>query len=220
MSPPARDPAARGRLTGVLVFLLVLWPMLVVAHFDPRALFDAGNLATMGGFLSTFLPPATDPFFLGLLWRGTVDTLAIATAGIALGWLLAVPLALVLTRSLSVSRLDGRVRALSELLRALARLLTLVLRGVPELVWALVFVRIFGLGPAAGVAALAITYGGMLAKVYAEILESAPRHRPGHCWPVGRGGCRRWATGCCPRPSTSWSPTPCIAGSARCAPRW
>jgi phosphonate transport system permease protein len=47
-----------------------------------------------------------------------------------------------------------------------------ILRGIPELVWALVFVRVFGLGPAAGVLALGLTYGGMLAKVYAEILES------------------------------------------------
>jgi phosphonate transport system permease protein len=46
------------------------------------------------------------------------------------------------------------------------------LRAVPELVWALMFVRALGLGPAAGVLALAITYGGMLGKVYAEILES------------------------------------------------
>jgi phosphonate transport system permease protein len=34
------------------------------------------------------------------------------------------------------------------------------------------FVRVLGLGPAAGVLALAITYGGMLGKVYTEILES------------------------------------------------
>ena len=47
-----------------------------------------------------------------------------------------------------------------------------VLRGVPELVWALLFVRVFGLGAAAGVLALGITYGGMLGKVYGEILES------------------------------------------------
>ena len=47
-----------------------------------------------------------------------------------------------------------------------------LLRAVPEVVWALVFVRVLGLGPAAGVLALAITYGGMLGKVYAEILES------------------------------------------------
>jgi phosphonate transport system permease protein len=48
-----------------------------------------------------------------------------------------------------------------------------LLRAIPEVVWALVFVRALGLGPAAGVLALAITYGGMLGKVYAEILESS-----------------------------------------------
>jgi phosphonate transport system permease protein len=48
----------------------------------------------------------------------------------------------------------------------------LVLRGIPEIVWALLLVMIFGLGPIAGVLAIAITYGGMLAKVYSEILES------------------------------------------------
>jgi phosphonate transport system permease protein len=53
-----------------------------------------------------------------------------------------------------------------------ARAVFTVLRAVPELVWALMFVRALGLGPAAGVLALAITYGGMLGKVYGEILES------------------------------------------------
>jgi ABC-type phosphate/phosphonate transport system permease subunit len=48
----------------------------------------------------------------------------------------------------------------------------IVLRSMPELVWALVFVRVVGLGPTAGVLAIALTYGGMLGKVYAEILES------------------------------------------------
>jgi len=46
---------------------------------------------------------------------------------------------------------------------------------VPELVWALLFVRVFGLGPSAAVLALALTYGGMLAKVFGEILDSADR---------------------------------------------
>jgi phosphonate transport system permease protein len=50
------------------------------------------------------------------------------------------------------------------------------LRSVPELVWALVFVRVVGLGPTAGVLAIALTYGGMLGKVYGEILESGEQH--------------------------------------------
>jgi phosphonate transport system permease protein len=57
--------------------------------------------------------------------------------------------------------------------RGLLRALTVVMRSVPELVWALLFVRVVGLGPTAGVLAIGIAYSGMLAKVYAEILESA-----------------------------------------------
>jgi phosphonate transport system permease protein len=38
------------------------------------------------------------------------------------------------------------------------------------------FVRVVGLGPTAGVLAIALTYSGMLAKVYAEILESSDAH--------------------------------------------
>ena len=47
-----------------------------------------------------------------------------------------------------------------------------VLRSVPELIWALVFVRVVGLGPTAGVLAIGLAYGGMLGKVYGEILDS------------------------------------------------
>ena len=48
----------------------------------------------------------------------------------------------------------------------------ILLRSIPEIVWALIFVRVVGLGPTAGILAIALTYGGMLGKVYAEILES------------------------------------------------
>jgi phosphonate transport system permease protein len=61
-------------------------------------------------------------------------------------------------------------------LRQLLRWLLIVLRSVPELVWALVFVRVVGLGPTAGVLAIALTYGGMLGKIYGEILESGEPH--------------------------------------------
>jgi phosphonate transport system permease protein len=56
--------------------------------------------------------------------------------------------------------------------RTATRAVLTVLRAIPEVVWALVFVRALGLGPGAGVLALAVTYGGMLGKVYTEILES------------------------------------------------
>jgi phosphonate transport system permease protein len=171
---PLRDPQARARLTALVFALAVLWPVLVLAEFKPWQLFDAGNLKVMGGFLAGFLPMAHGSEFLGLLLKATLETLAMATAGIALAFVIAAPLAVLMTQSLSVSRIGpGPARWRGALLRHAARALLSLLRAIPEVVWALVFVRALGLGPAAGVLALAITYGGMLGKVYAEILESS-----------------------------------------------
>ncbi len=157
-----RDPAARSRLIAALATLVILWPLFQAAEVQPGALFEAGNLKVIGHFLAGFLPPETGAEFLGYLGKATLETLAIATAGLALAFVLAVPLAYLAT---------GAARERIPL-NPLTRSLLTVLRGIPELVWALLFVRVFGLGPAAGVLALGLTYGGMLAKVYAEILES------------------------------------------------
>jgi len=171
-----RDPAARARASWTLVGIVVLWPLLVIADFRPQLLFDPQNLRVMGNFLAAFLPPEHSPEFLGYLFKATLETLAMATAGIALAFMIAVPLAFVTTRSLSVSAIGPAPwwprRWFGAGARSIVRVVLAALRGIPELVWALVFVRVFGLGPAAGVMALAITYGGMLGKVYAEILES------------------------------------------------
>ena len=168
-----RDPAARRRATWALVALVVLWPLLLIAQFRPAALFDAQNLEVMRGFVGQFLPPALGADFLALTLNATIETLAMATAGTALAMVLAIPLGLLLAHSLSISRIGpGRNRVLGEALRAVARFALLFLRGIPELVWALLLVRAFGLGPAAGVLAIGLTYGGMLGKVYSEILES------------------------------------------------
>jgi phosphonate transport system permease protein len=56
--------------------------------------------------------------------------------------------------------------------RVVLRWSMVILRSVPELVFALFFVRLFGLGPTAAVLAIGLSYAGMLAKVFAEILES------------------------------------------------
>ncbi|WP_321348227.1 ABC transporter permease subunit [Halopseudomonas oceani] len=168
-----RDPAALPRALLTAVILLLLWPGLQLTEFRPQALFDSQSLETMGRFLSGFWPPATDAEFLRLLVRATLETLAMATAGMALALLLAIPASLMATRALSVSALlTGRPSRLGRALRYPMRLLLIVLRSIPEIVWALLFVRAVGLGPTAGVLAIAITYSGMLGKVYAEILES------------------------------------------------
>ncbi len=173
--PP--DPAWHRRIALLVLALALLWPTLVWSEFKPWILFDAQSLGATGRFLASFFPPAHGADFLQLTAIATWQTVAIASAGIVLALLLAIPLTLVATERLSVSRVgSGRIRPLGRLLRSLARWLLILLRSVPELVWALLFVRIVGLGPTAGVLAIALTYGGMLGKVYAEILESTDPH--------------------------------------------
>ncbi len=176
ISPTVRDPAWAGRVFWALAGLAVLWPALVLAEFKPWVLLEPGALKPALHFLGDFIPPRADAEFVLLLARETWRTVAMATAGLALALLLAVPLALLSVRVLSLSALAGAMAPVPLVVRQLVRWVLTLLRSVPELVWALVFVRVVGLGPTSGVLAIALTYGGMLGKVYADILESSDTH--------------------------------------------
>jgi len=173
---PVRDPAWLGRLFWIGALLVVLWPLGVATEFKPWVLLEPRNLKVTGTFLATFWPLNTNGEFLWLVARETWRTVAMATAGVTLALVIAIPLTLLSTSVLSISALSGRMDRLPALVRQLVRWALIVLRSIPELVWALVFVRVVGLGPTAGVLAIALTYGGMLGKVYGEILESGEAH--------------------------------------------
>jgi phosphonate transport system permease protein len=171
-----RDPAWRTRVFWVLASLVVLWPMLVLTEFKPWVLVEPGSLKPTLRFLGDFVPPNVEPSFLWLVAKETWRTVAMATAGITLALVLAIPMTLASVRVLSISGLTRRMAWVPLVVRQAVRWLLVLLRSVPELIWALVFVRVVGLGPTAGVLAIALTYSGMLGKVYAEILESGDTH--------------------------------------------
>ncbi len=173
---PLRDPAWHSRVFWALTALALLWPTWVLTEFKPWVLLEPGALKPAVAFVGDFFPPRTDAEFLRLLARETWRTVAMATAGLSLAMLVAVPMALLCVRVLSVSALTGRMAGAPAVVRQGVRWLLMLLRSVPELVWALVFVRVVGLGPTSGVLAIALAYGGMLGKVYADILESADTH--------------------------------------------
>ncbi|MEY3916682.1 MAG: hypothetical protein RLZZ140_245 [Pseudomonadota bacterium] len=156
--------------------MVVLMPALVATEFKPWIFFESENLRVSARFLGDFFPPSVEVDFLLLVVKEAWRTIAIATAGMCLALVLAIPLTLASTRSLSVSTLSGRMHRLPFAIRQLIRWLLIILRSIPELIWALVFVRVVGLGPAAGVLAIGLTYAGMLGKVYGEILESGDAH--------------------------------------------
>jgi len=174
--PPARDPAFVLRVFWLSLAAVLLWPLCVATEFRLWVLWEPENRKVTADFLSSFWPLVLDAEFLELVARETWRTVAMATAGVTLAFALAVPLSLLATRVLSLSALSGRMDRGPAVLRGGVRVLLIILRSIPELIWALVFVRVVGLGPTAGVLAIALTYGGMLGKVYAEILESGETH--------------------------------------------
>ncbi|MDX1670431.1 MAG: ABC transporter permease, partial [Limnobacter sp.] len=172
LNPELKDPAWRGRVLWGGFALLLLWPALDLTNFNIFVFFEEGYLDPAMIFLGDMFPPKFETEFLILVAKESWRTVAIATAGLALAWLVAVPIALCSVRLLSVSALTGKMAVFPAIIRQLVRWVAIVLRSVPELIWALVFVRVVGLGPTSGVIAIGLTYGGMLGKVYADILES------------------------------------------------
>jgi phosphonate transport system permease protein len=173
---PARDPVFATRIFWLSLTLVLLWPLGVATEFRLWVLWEPENRKVTANFLSSFWPLVHNAEFMHIVARETWRTVAMATAGVTLALMLAVPLSLLATRLLSLSALSGRMDRWPALLRWCVRAALIVLRSIPELIWALVFVRVVGLGPTAGVLAIALTYGGMLGKVYAEILESGESH--------------------------------------------
>ena len=176
LPPQLRDPAWLSRVFWTCAALVLLAPALVLTEFKPWTMFEPETLKSTWRFLSDFFPPKIDGEFLLLVARECWRTVAIATSGMALALLIAIPLTLLSTSALSISALPGRMHTIPLVIRQATRWLLILLRSIPELVWALVFVRVVGLGPTAGVLAIALTYSGMLGKVYGEILESDESH--------------------------------------------
>jgi len=95
-----------------------------------------------------------------LLWP-TIETIDVAIFGTVVGVVLSVPVAVLAARNVTP--------ALP--LYYIARGIVSLLRSVPELVWALIFVAAVGLGPFAGALALVFHSVGMLGRLFAEVIE-------------------------------------------------
>ncbi|MDP4504121.1 phosphonate ABC transporter, permease protein PhnE [Nonomuraea turcica] len=117
-----------------------------------------GALLLLEGFLSPDLSGA----FLADVAGALVETVQISLTGLFFAALLGLPLAVLIA---------GNVEA-APALRAAARTTAAALRGVPDLLWALLFVAMLGPGAAAGSLALAVHGAGLLAKLCAEQLEA------------------------------------------------
>ncbi|MFB8275309.1 phosphonate ABC transporter, permease protein PhnE [Nocardia colli] len=164
----APEPATLRRPSGTAVGVAVVYTVWLIASLWSVASLQL-NLATfvdsIGNavdFVSRIFPLDFPPF--GEVVRMTAQTLAIVTCATALSVALSVPV------SLAAARNTNRHGWLRWAMRAVI----VVTRALPEIVLAIVFLRLFGLGPAAGILALAIHSVGMVGKMYADAIEDTP----------------------------------------------
>ena len=113
----------------------------------------------LADFVGSLFPPNTD--VLGTLIDAMLETIEIAFVGTLLGLLISMPLALLATRTL-----------FGPLVSIPARMLISAVRTVPSLLWGVLFVIAYGLGPEAGALGVAFYTVGFLAKLYYESFEA------------------------------------------------
>jgi phosphonate transport system permease protein len=145
---------------------------------------DLGTLASgeawrqMWSYASRLFPPDLSASAVRDAGQGAVETFAISLLGSVLAVLIGVPLSLLGTRTLLFRGLLYEARPLPPIEKtarvaifAGAKAVLNVLRTVPEIVWAMIFVFMVGLGPFPGVLALGVHTGGVLGKLFGEVLE-------------------------------------------------
>ena len=93
----------------------------------------------------------------------------------------------------------GPLRRLMPLLYASVRALIALMRSVHELLWAILFLAAFGLNNFSAVIAIAIPYGGTLAKVFSELLDECPRESARNLRAIGAGPIQVFLWGLLPR---------------------
>ncbi len=101
----------------------------------------------------------------GAVFTALLETLLMAVLGTGTAAIVAMPLAILAARGF----------APSLTLRFLIRRLFDMLRGIDMLIWSLIFIRSFGLGPLTGTLAIAFTDTGTLGKLFSEALENIDR---------------------------------------------
>jgi phosphonate transport system permease protein len=180
---PPRAGAAREKATAKKLLLLVAVLAFLVwsyrgAEIDLSQLFSRDGLGQILIYLAKLVPPDFSPNVLREAWKGTIETFAISFMGTLMAVAIALAIVFFASRNLIYSGLlyemepkQGWKRSARMIPYLAAKSLLNILRTIPEMVWALIFVFLVGLGPFPGVLALGVHTGGVLGKLFGEVLE-------------------------------------------------
>ena len=120
---------------------------------------------------SSFFPPSFVQYDLLRYCRAMLETIEMAVVAFVLSVMIAFPLSFFFSRNILDILIPGRSPFFAAFRKSIyfaSMLVANVFRSINEIVWALLFVSAVGLGPMAGILALAVHTTGVLAKLLAE----------------------------------------------------
>lgn len=178
-APAAWQPDRRGEWRRFALWTLVGLSAVVAMEYvgaDASKLADREGLQNALNILSGFVHPDLSNDFLTRVGLLSLESLFIGIMGTVLAVLIGGAIALVTIRVPDLPQppktAPAPVRIAFEVIRTLGRWLLALFRSIPEIVWAYLFVRVFGLGVIPAILAIGLTVGGSIGKLYSELAES------------------------------------------------
>jgi phosphonate transport system permease protein len=162
-------------------FAVLIWWSALGTGVDLVMLLRDGPRAILSYATRLFPPDLSARFLTDTAW-GTLETLAISIMGSLLSMIVAFAVVFFASANLMYAGVLFEREQAGSVRRGLrfsiylgAKGLLNILRSIPEIVWATVFVFAVGLGPFPGVLALGVHNGGVLGKLFGEVLENVDR---------------------------------------------
>jgi phosphonate transport system permease protein len=122
-------------------------------------------------FIQAALHPSLQPDLWRIILAAMGTTLAYAIAGTGLSVIIGLVFGVLSSQVWWAAWGSGQARSIYPVIRfALS-----IPRAIHEMIWGLLLVNIWGLDPLTGIVAIAIPFGAITAKVFAEILDDTPR---------------------------------------------
>ncbi|MEI2281620.1 phosphonate ABC transporter, permease protein PhnE [Paenibacillus polysaccharolyticus] len=153
-----KPPGKTKHLLTLVIIVLLLWASAKQTDASFAELFTGGP--EMWKLLKEMFPPRWSYF--DNIVQGMLETIRMALIGTTIGAILAIPISIICAENLMPSRW----------IYYPARFLLNLIRTVPDLLLAALFVAVFGLGPVPGILALAVFSVGLIAKLTYETLET------------------------------------------------
>ncbi len=174
-------------ISGIVLFVLFLWWGFSLEGFNWSTISSIFTSPTGGSLLATMIPP--DWSYFGSVINPMLITIQTAIVATVIGIVGALPLSILAARNTTPH----------PIIYNIVRLLINIIRSIPSLVLALIFITIIGLGPVPGAFGLGLHTISVLTKLYSEAIESVNTRPIESLSAVGANGLKRFRWGVFPQ---------------------